>query len=149
MASAGSQPFHARRFRMKNSRAHADHAGSNKHSAVTRRQRERDKPNEADAHADHKRVGFGISIRVKPDDGLQDGADHLKGKSDESYLRKAQVERILEERIDRRQERLDGIIEQMAKAQREQDAHRRIAHGSGFNFWTQDLAFSFHYAFRF
>lgn len=130
---------------MENGGAHADHSGSNKNGAINRRKRECDEPNEGDTHAKHQGIGFGISISVKPNDGLEDGANHLKGKGDESYLCKAQVERILEKRINRRHQGLDGVIEQMTEAEGEQDAQRGIiTRRSEFNFSIYRLGFGFH-----
>src|SRR6267154_979138 len=102
---------------MENGGAHADHSGSNEDCPISRSKRERDEPNEGDTHAKHQRVGFGISISVKLNDRLEDGAHHMERESDEPDLRNAEVERILQKRINRRHQRLDRVIEQMAEAE--------------------------------
>src|SRR5437763_13578473 len=72
-----------------------------------------------------------MSVRIESNHRLKYRANHLKGQSDQANLRKAQAERFLEEWIDGRKQRLHGVVEQMAKTQREQDAQRGILQGRG------------------
>lgn len=75
---------------------------------------------------------------------LENRANHLKGKRDQSYLGEAQVEGILQQRINGRDYRLDGIVQQMAEAECKEDAKRRFTRGSGFGLGTYGLSFSLH-----
>ena len=102
--------------------AHADHPGGHEHAIIVWRKRQRDQAGERNPHADNERIRLGMLIGIKTDHRLKNGADHLEGERNQANLREAEAERVLEQRINRRKQRLDGIIQQMAKAQRKQDA---------------------------
>ena len=80
-----------------------------------------------------------LAIGVETDQRLQQRGDALQHQRDEADLTKTQIERGLEDRIDRRQQRHDEVVQQMAKADRRQDdkcsvadllpAHDGLSHG--------------------
>jgi hypothetical protein len=80
-----------------------------------------------------------LAIGVETDQRLQQRGDALQDQRDQSDLTEAQIERALEDRIDRRQQRHDQVVQQMAKADRRQDdkcsaagllpAHDGLCHG--------------------
>lgn len=72
---------------------------------------------------------FRISIRVIAHHRLQQRGRHLKGEGDQPDLREAQVKRIFDDRIKRRDGGLNGIVQQMAEADRCQDGQNRPAGG--------------------
>jgi len=124
MPAAGGHPRHARGFRMKDGRAHAHHPRRQDDHVIRRRKCQHDQPGQRDAHAHDERVGLRMLIRVEPDDRLKNRAHHLKRQRDEADLREGQPVRCLQHRIDGRDERLDGVVQQMGKAEREQHRHR-------------------------
>src|SRR5690242_20889751 len=66
-------------------------------------------------------------VRIQPHHGLQERCAQLIGQRDQTDLSKAEVEGSLENRIDRWNERLYQIIQEMAEADREQDLERNRA----------------------
>ena len=73
------------------------------------------------SHAIGQRIRLRLAIGVETDQRLQQRGDALKDQRDKFDLTKAQIERALENRIDRRQQRHDQVVQQMAKADRCQD----------------------------
>ena len=63
---------------------------------------------------------MGLRSVVPPDKGLQDGSRHLKSQRQQADLAEVQVERGFQNGIDGRQHRLDGVVQQVAKAHRYQ-----------------------------
>src|SRR5712692_8886722 len=63
-------------------------------------------------------------VRIDPNDRLENRADHLKGQGDESDLGETEFQRVFQQRVDRRDQPLDGIVQKMAETQREQNGHR-------------------------
>ena len=72
-----------------------------------------------------------------PDHWLQQRRSHLRGQSDQPDLLEIQVERGLEERVNRRNQRLHHVIQKMAETDgpenRERGLFRRIDFVSGLN----------------
>ena len=73
------------------------------------------------AHPDRQRVGFGMAIGVNPDDGLQQRSRQLKGQRNVADLAVRQVERGLQNGIDRGDQRLDQIVQEMRETECQQD----------------------------
>ncbi len=65
-------------------------------------------------------------VRVEPDQRLEDRGGALIGQRDQSDLPVIEPERVAEDRIDRRHHRGDQIIEQMAEAERAENAERDL-----------------------
>lgn len=57
-----------------------------------------------------------MAIRVGADDGLKHGPDHLKRQRNQPDLREVQTVGRFYQRINGRDQCLDGVVEQMRKA---------------------------------
>ena len=62
-----------------------------------------------------------MAIRVETNHGLQEGGGQLEGERDEADLREAEPEGRFQDWVDRRNQRLDHVVEQVRKAERQQD----------------------------
>ena len=126
MPPAGGEVRDARRFRVENRRTQADERGRSHHHRVVGGLREKNQTAQGETHPAGERVGLRLPIRVPADERLQDRSGHLKGERDQADLDEAEVKARLEERINRRDKRLDGVVEQMRKTDREENReHRR------------------------
>ncbi len=85
---------------------------------------------ERERHADRQRIRLRPPVCVEADDRLQQRGGELVGQRDQTDLAEIEVEAALEDRIDRRQQRLHHVVQQVAEAQRRQDAECR-ARGEG------------------
>ncbi len=83
-------------------------------------------PSSVACHADHERVRRRPSICVETDDRLEQRRRELLRKGDQTNLREAQLKRRLEDRVNRGNERLDRVVEQMREADRRQHAEERL-----------------------
>ena len=84
-----------------------------------------------EAHAHSQCVRHGPPIGIEPDEGLQQAGDHLIGEREQADLPKVQMKRTLENGIDGGQQRLHHVIEQMAEADRDQNANDNARRGWG------------------
>ena len=57
-----------------------------------------------------------MAVSVESDDGLEKGSGDLIGQCDQTDLRKGELERTLEQGIDRKDQRLDHVVQKMRKA---------------------------------
>src|SRR5580765_5508511 len=87
-------------------------------------------------------------VGVKPHHRLEDRADHLKGQRDESDLSETELEGFLQQRVDRRDQGLNGIVQKMTETQREKDRQRDIGRigrsGQGrdsLGWWSDEMCF--------
>lgn len=87
---------------MKNGGAQADRGGRGQDAAITWSQRELDEAQEGYAHSQDEGVRPWILIGVKSNEGLENGADHLKGEGNEPNPGKTQVERVFKQGVNRR-----------------------------------------------
>ena len=62
---------------------------------------------------DGERIGTGMLVGIQSCERLQDGRCHLEDQRDDAYLCKREVELILHDRVDRRYDRLNHIIQKM------------------------------------
>src|SRR4030095_2411886 len=60
-------------------------------------------------------------IGIPADKRLQNRSRHLKGERDEADLHEAEMEARFEERINCRDERLDGVVEEVGKTDRKKN----------------------------
>ena len=67
-------------------------------------------------------------VCVEPNNRLQDRGSQLEGQRDQAHLAEGQLEALLQQRVDRRYDRLDGVIKQMRETHRQQ--HRDDRTGS-------------------
>ena len=62
-----------------------------------------------------------MAVGIPTDERLKNRRSHLKNQCDKTNLRESEAETFLQQRIHGRNDRLNHIIQQMAKAYREQD----------------------------
>ena len=77
---------------------------------------QQEQAHQGEAHAEGKSIGTGMLVSIKPRKRLQDGRRHLEDQRDDTYLCKREVELILHNRIDGRDNRLNHIIQEMGNA---------------------------------
>ena len=82
---------------------------------------ERQQTEEGEAHSASEGVGHGTAIGGKSHEGLEKRGGELKGEGDQTQLGEAQLERLFEHGVDRGEQRLDGVIEQVGEADGEQE----------------------------
>ena len=116
MPPARGQPRHPGGFGMEDGGAGADQGGGQQQQIEMVRHRQQQEAAEGGAHADGERKGLGMAVGVVPHHRLQDGGRHLEGQRDQADLHETELERALQQRIDRRQQRLDHVVEQMGEA---------------------------------
>ncbi len=122
VASARGHAGYARRLRVEDRGAGAHHGRGQQQDGEGRRHRQREQPGQGAAHAHCQRVGLGIFVGVVTHQRLQQRGGELIGKGDQTDLGEIQVEIGLEQRIDRQNQRLDHVVEEMRKADRSEDA---------------------------
>jgi hypothetical protein len=83
------------------------------------------------AHADGQRLGHRMAIGGDADDRLEQRGGALEDEGEQADLPELQGEILGEDRIDRRQQRLHDVVEQMAEADGEDDGVGRRAGGGG------------------
>ena len=123
--SARGHARHPRGFRMKNRRAHSDQGRGHENHGEVARQSQQHQAGERKAHPHGQGIGFRIPVRIEPDQRLQEGSGQLVGQGDQADLGKAEVKGRFQERVDRRQQRLHRVVEQVRKAEREKNRQDR------------------------
>ena len=121
LAPARSHLRHPRSFRMKHRRAatYQGHREEYQHEIGGKRQSQQ--PHQREAHPQRKGIGLRMAVGIQPDERLEDGGGQLENQRDDANLREGEAERILQERIERGDDRLDHVVQQMAGAHREQN----------------------------
>ena len=87
-----------------------------------RAEREQHHAAQREHHARGERVRLRPPIGVEADQRLQQRRRDLVHERDQTDLAEAQTEVLLEDRIDRRQQRLHHVVQQMAEAEAGEDA---------------------------
>ena len=126
VAPAGGKARDPRRLGMENRRTDADHRRGGDHRQVVRRERQEDEAAERHRHAERKGVGLWLAVGVEADCRLEDRAGHLEGEGNQADLGEIERERFFEQRIDRRDQRLDRVVEKVGATQRDQDRQRGL-----------------------
>ena len=70
-----------------------------------------------------------MAVGVEADQWLEDRTGHLKGEGDQAHLGEIESERLFDQRIDRGNQRLDCIVEQVRAAQGDQDRQDGLLFG--------------------
>ena len=70
--------------------------------------------------------GIGRRSAYKTDERLEQRSGNLIDESDETDLTEVELQACLEDGIDRRQQRLHHVVQQMAEAERPQHRHGRV-----------------------
>jgi hypothetical protein len=121
---------HARGLRVKHRGAGTDQSGRAQQQSVAVRIGEQRQAGEGEGHAGGERIGPGTRVGVAADQRLQDGGRDLVGEGHDPDLPEGQVVTVLEHGIQRRQQRLHHIVEQMTEADCGQHRERGLAGGA-------------------
>ena len=116
--AARGKPCDAGRFRMEDGRAQADHRGAEHEHGVGRGPCKHQEPAKGRAHADGQRERERTAVRIKPHHRLEQRGGDIEGERDDADLGEIEREGILQHRVDRRQQRLDHVVEEMGEADR-------------------------------
>ena len=130
LLAARRQLSHARRRRVEHGRAKAHDAHSQQYEQIVLGERKHEQSGEREAHADGERIGARMAVGRESGEGLQNGGCHLKDERYDTYLREREVELVLEDRIDRRNDRLYHVVQKVRYAT--DDEHvidRALCHG--------------------
>ena len=87
---------------------------------------EHDQAEEGARHADRQRIGHRPAIGDQSDHRLQQRGGDLEGQRQQADLDEIEIVIRLEQRIERRQQRLHDVVDQMAEADRHHDRNRRL-----------------------
>ncbi len=114
---------HPCRFGMEDRRADADAGRGQQQQRIAAGGGEADEASQGEPHADHHRIRHRMLVGVEPDQRLQQRGRDLEGQRHQPDL--TEIERIggLDDRIDRRDQRLDHVVEQVRDAQCDQHGH--------------------------
>ncbi len=126
-APARSEPRDPRQLRMKHRRSKPDQGRRDQNDRILLRDAEQQQTEEGKSHADGERERLRLFVGEMSDQWLQQRGGELERQRDQADL--GEVERIafLQDRIDRRNQRLHGVIEEV----READAAQRDVGRSG------------------
>ena len=122
LLAARRQLRHARRRRVEHGRAEAYDAHSQQYEQIVLGERKHEQSGECEAHADGERIGARMAVGRQSGEGLQNGGCHLKDERYDTYLREREVELVLEDRIDRRNDRLYHVVQKVRNTA--DDEHR-------------------------
>ena len=116
----------ARGFRMEHRRADADQRRRRAAARVIRRLRQNQQPDECERHADRKRDRAVACGRCTwPTSGCSSEAVTWKTSVSSPICAETQVEAAFQDRIDRRQQRLHHVVQQVAEADRAENRESR------------------------
>ena len=107
-------------------RPHADQRRGDQNDLKRRGEREQDQADQGKPHADHEGKRLWPPVRIEADKRLKHRRGELKGQGNQADLGETQLEGFLQERVDRREQRLDHVVEEMAEAQRPQYRKRGL-----------------------
>ncbi|MCY1228443.1 hypothetical protein D9M72_407600 [compost metagenome] len=113
---------HARRLGVEDRRPRADQRSGHQQHAVARRHRQQQQARQRERHGDGQRMRLGMLVGVQAHHRLQQRRRDLVGHGQQANLGEAQVEAPLEHRIDRQDQRLDHVVEEVGEADRGQHA---------------------------
>ena len=122
---AGCEPRDSRGFRMKDRRARADERRGEQYGEVIWRDRERQQSEQSQPHAVAQRIRLRVLIGVNADERLQHRRADLVGQRYQADLGEIQIEFALQQRVDRNDQRLDQVVEEMRKTDRAQKLEAR------------------------
>ena len=133
MAATGREPGDAGGFGVENGGAETDEPAGDEHGREGGGKGEQQQADERQDHAGSKRVGLRMAVGEQTDNRLEQRRGELKCKGDEADLGEGEVEGVLEKRVECREQRLDGVVEQMAHAEGAENPEggRRFGHRRG------------------
>ena len=121
MMAARNHADHARGFRVKHRRTDAHQRSTHQKRRIGGHTRQRHQADEREAHANRQRIRPWPAIIEVPDERLQQGRSNLIGQRDHPDLPEVQVEGRLQQRINRRDQRLNHVVQEVAEGCREQN----------------------------
>ena len=122
---AGGQACDARGFGMEDRRADAEQGRTHEQMRIAVRHRQAEQACQGEHHPDRQRPGQLAPVGVQPDQRLQQRTRGLEGEGQQANLPERQVEAALEQRIDRRKQRLHRVVQQVAQGDDQQHRERR------------------------
>ena len=129
-APARGEPRDARTFGVKHRRAEADQRRADQQQPVVARKPQNDQPHQRRGHAASDRIGQRPLVGVDADHRLQQRRRALEGQRQEAKLHIVEPVALLEDRIDRRQQRLHDVVDQVTGGHRKDDRERRLGRGA-------------------
>jgi hypothetical protein len=90
-------------------------------AAARRRSGKEQHAGAGEGHAGDQRIGHRPAVGDEADDRLEQRSGGVEGEGDEADLGVGQREGFAQNRVERRQQRLDGVVEEMREADREED----------------------------
>ncbi len=116
IAPARGQPRDPRRFRMEHRRSQSDQRGRDQDDRVLMRDAEQQQAEEREPHADRERERLRLLVGEVSDQRLQQRRGELERQRDQADLRIVQRVIVLQDRIDRRNQGLHGVVEEVREA---------------------------------
>ena len=114
---------------MKHRRTQTHDAHRQKNQEIILGKCEQEQTHQGEAHANGESVRLRALVGIKPGEWLQDGRSHLEDQRDDANLCKREVELILHNRVDRGDNRLNHIIQEVRNtADDEHRIHRAVYH---------------------
>ena len=102
---------------MENRGPRADQCRRRQHAGVIRREGQGHDADQREAHARAERIRLRMLVGINTDDGLQEGCASLIGQRDGADLHETQVKFPLEQGINRHDQRLHHVVEEVREAQ--------------------------------
>src|SRR6266403_5974616 len=106
---------------MKNGRTNAHQSRRHQNRPVTRRQRQRHQADQSYSHANRQEIRTVVPVAVQPNQRLQQRSSKSSSERNQTDLSEIQMKRIAQQRINRRQQRLHRVIQQMTKTNSQQN----------------------------
>ncbi len=132
-ASPRRQAGYPRGFRVKGRGTDADQRRSSQDRGKTADKGEQQYANQGTDHAGGQQIGFRMAVGMEADPGLQQGGGDLESQGDQADLGKSKTITVLEHWIDRGQDGLDQVVDEVGQRTGGQDPrdHRRGAGQGG------------------
>ena len=116
---------HPRSLGVEYRRAATYHRHRQQDDHEARRKSQRQQPQQRETHARRQRVRLRVPVGILPHKRLEDGRRQLKYQRDDTNLREGKAETILQQGVHGGDNRLNHIVQQMAKTHGKQHGIRR------------------------
>jgi hypothetical protein len=94
-----------------------------------RRDRKQDQTDQRRSHAEREREGLRMFVRERADERLQERCGELVRQCDQADVAVVEPQLCLQDRVDRRDQRLQCVVYEMVEAEREENAEHRRRRG--------------------
>src|SRR5713226_962795 len=101
---------------MKDRRSKSNQRRRDENNSVMMRSAKQQQSKEGEPHADSERERLSLLVGKMPDHRLQQRGGKLERQRDHPDLREVQRIVVLQDRVDRRYQRLHGVVEEMREA---------------------------------